>query len=69
MRRRYRSFIGAVVTLIFVLAYALGAMLVTQAGPMREAPPFLQGLVYIVLGLAWILPLMPLVGWMTAPDA
>jgi hypothetical protein len=68
VRRRYRSFIGAVVTLVFVLAYALGAMLVAQAGPMRDAPPLLQGFLYVVLGLAWIFPLMPLVRWMTAPD-
>jgi hypothetical protein len=31
---------------------------------MHEAPAFVQTLLYIVLGLAWVLPLMPLVRWM-----
>lgn len=68
MRRRIRSFIGTVVTLTFVLVYSLGAMLVAQAGLVQEAPALLQGMFYVVLGLAWILPLMPLLGWLLAPD-
>ncbi len=68
MRRKTRSLVGTVATLAFVLVYALGAMLVAQVGLVRDAPPLLRGLCHIVLGLAWILPMMPLVGWMLAPD-
>lgn len=68
MHRRTRSFIGTVVTLAFVLVYALGAMVVAQIEAIRDAPSLVQGLLYVVLGLAWILPMVPLVGWMIAPD-
>jgi hypothetical protein len=27
-----------------------------------------QALAYLVLGVAWILPLMPLIRWMARPD-
>ncbi len=33
-----------------------------------EAPKAVQTLAYLVLGLAWILPLMPLIRWMERPD-
>lgn len=68
MRRRTRSFIGSVATLAFVIVYALGAMLVAQIGAFRDAPALVQGLLYVGLGILWIFPLMPLVGWMVAPD-
>lgn len=68
MRRRIRSFIGTVATLAFLVVYALAAMLVAQIGPVRDAPALLQGLFYVALGIGWIVPLMPLVGWMAAPD-
>jgi len=68
MRRRTRSFIGTVATLAFVVVYALGAMLVAQIAPIRDAPELVQGIIYVMLGIGWILPMMPLVGWMLAPD-
>jgi hypothetical protein len=39
-------------------------MMLAQARPTQEAPVLLQTLIYAVLGLAWILPLMPLIRWM-----
>jgi hypothetical protein len=68
MHRRARSFIGTVAVLAFVVVYALGAMLLAQSGPVRNAPALVQGLAYAALGIGWIFPLMPLVGWMAAPD-
>ena len=68
MRRRARSFIGSAATLAYVVVYALGAMLVAQLGPFRDAAGLVQGLFYIALGIGWIVPLIPLVGWMVAPD-
>ena len=64
MQKRTRKFIGAVAILAFVIVYALVAMMLAQARPTQEAPAILQTLIYAVLGLAWILPLMPLIRWM-----
>jgi hypothetical protein len=64
MGQRSRKFVGAVAMLIFVVVYALIAMMLAQARPTQEAPVLLQTLIYAVLGLAWILPLMPLIRWM-----
>jgi hypothetical protein len=64
MGQRSRKFIGAVAMLVFVIVYALIAMMLAQARPTQEAPVLLQTLIYAVLGLAWILPLMPLIRWM-----
>jgi hypothetical protein len=64
MGQRSRKFVGAVAMLVFVVVYALIAMMLAQARPTQEAPVLLQTLIYAVLGLAWILPLMPLIRWM-----
>lgn len=68
MRRRTRTFIGTVVILAFVVVYALTAMAFAQARPLLEASKLVQGLVYVALGLAWVLPVMPLIRWMERPD-
>ncbi|MBV8850039.1 MAG: DUF2842 domain-containing protein [Methylobacteriaceae bacterium] len=64
MQKRTRKFVGAVAMLVFVVVYALLAMMLAQARPTQDAPVLLQTLIYAVLGLAWILPLMPLIRWM-----
>jgi uncharacterized membrane protein YuzA (DUF378 family) len=64
VQQRTRKFIGAVAMLVFVVVYALVAMVLAQARPTQDAPVLLQTLIYAVLGLAWILPLMPLIRWM-----
>lgn len=68
MRRRTRKFIGTSVMAGFVPAYALMAMGLAQARPLQQAAPFLQLLCYAILGLAWIVPMMPLIRWMEKPD-
>lgn len=68
MRRRTRKFIGASLMMGFVIVYALIAMALAQALPLQQAPAVLQGLIYAMLGMAWILPLMPLIKWMEKPD-
>lgn len=67
MPRRLRKFIGAVAILVFVCAYALAAMAVAQ-GRIQDASKLAQGVFYLIVGLAWILPLMPLLKWMERPD-
>jgi hypothetical protein len=68
MPRRTRKFIGAVVMVGFVLVYALIAMALAQARPIQNASALVQGIFYAALGIAWILPLMPLIKWMEKPD-
>ena len=68
MRRRGRKFIGVVATIVFVVVYALAAMALAQAQFVRGAPDVLQWLYFAGIGLAWVLPMMPLIRWMERPD-
>lgn len=68
MTRRTRKLIGAFVTLGFVVLYALIAMGLAQSRPVQEAGKALQIVLYALLGLGWIVPLMPLIKWMERPD-
>lgn len=68
MTRRNRKLIGAFVIVFYVIVYALVAMALAQAAPVQDASKLVQGLVYASLGLAWIIPLMPLIAWMERPD-
>ncbi len=67
MRQRNRKLIGTVVLLVFVCVYALVAMALAQ-GRITEASKPLQTVAYIALGLAWVLPLLPLIRWMERRD-
>jgi hypothetical protein len=66
MSIRLRKLIGAVALLILVTAWALIAMAVAQFPPI-----FQNGLVafvyYVVVGIGWIFPAMPLIRWMSRP--
>ena len=64
---RTRKLIGTVVMLVFIITYALFAMAVAE-GRITQAPKLVQTLAYIVLGLIWIVPVMPLIRWMAKPD-
>jgi len=68
MRRTFRTFIGTGLIIGFLPVYALVAMALAQVRPLREAPAIVQILCFAVLGLAWILPMMPLIKWMEKPD-
>jgi Na+/H+-dicarboxylate symporter len=67
MNKRLRKLIGAVALVAFIGLYALFAMAVAE-GRVRESSTLIQTIVYIVLGLIWILPVMPLIRWMEKPD-
>lgn len=67
MRRRHRKLIGVFLTLAFVVVYALAAMALAQARFIHDAPGYVQGAYYAVIGMAWILPIMPLIRWMERP--
>jgi len=69
MRTRQRKLVGNIVMVAFVLTYALVAMALAQSRPVQEAHDLLRGLYYVVVGLAWVLPIMPLIKWMEGDSA
>ncbi len=64
MNRRTKKFIGAIAMLAFVIVYALVAMALAQSRPLQEASKLVQGICYAILGMGWILPILPLIKWM-----
>ena len=64
MNTRTRKLVGGLAMLLFVVVYALVAMALADSRPVNEAPELFRTLVYVVLGLAWVLPMMPLIVWM-----
>ncbi|HEY7385898.1 MAG TPA: DUF2842 domain-containing protein [Beijerinckiaceae bacterium] len=68
MPRRTRKLIGTIAILMFVLVYGPVAMALAESRIM-EAPKLIQTIAYVVLGLAWIVPILPLIRWMERPDA
>ena len=67
MRRRHRKLVGTVAILAFVLVYGPLAMALAESR-ILEAPKLVQATAYLLLGLAWIVPLLPLIRWMERPD-
>ena len=63
---RLRKLIGAVLLLILVLAWALTAVALAQS-PAIKANGLLEVVYYVVAGLGWVLPAMPLIRWMSRP--
>jgi uncharacterized membrane protein YuzA (DUF378 family) len=68
MPRRTRKLIGTIAILMFVLVYGPVAMALAESRIM-DAPKLIQTIAYVVLGLAWIVPILPLIRWMERPDA
>ena len=68
MPLRLRKFIGAILLITLVVSWALVAMALAQA-PAIKANGLIEVIYYVVAGLAWALPAMPLVRWMSRPDA
>jgi Protein of unknown function (DUF2842) len=68
MPLRLRKFIGAILLITLVVSWALVAMALAQA-PAIKANGFIEVIYYVVAGLTWVLPAMPLVRWMSRPDA
>jgi hypothetical protein len=64
---RLRKLIGAVVLIVLVVTWALIAMALAQS-PAIKANGLIEVLYYVVAGLGWVLPAMPLIRWMSRPD-
>lgn len=67
MKQRTRKFIGATIIVVYVMLYGPIAMALAESRIM-EAPHAVQVIAYMVLGLIWIVPVMPLIRWMQRPD-
>jgi hypothetical protein len=61
---RLRKFIGAVALFVLVSVWALAAMGVAQVPAIRDNS-ILSVAYYVVAGLGWVLPAMPIVSWMS----
>jgi hypothetical protein len=68
MRIRTRKLIGTLGLLALVTVWALLAMALAQFA-LRAQSGIVVFLFYAVAGLGWALPAMPLVSWMSRPDA
>jgi Protein of unknown function (DUF2842) len=64
---RLRKFIGAVLLFALVIVWALVAMALAQA-PLIHDNELASIAYYVIAGLGWVLPAMPIVSWMSAPS-
>lgn len=69
MRNRTRKLIGTIVMILFVIVYALLAMVLAQSTALKVESGFWRTIIFAVLGLGWTLPMIPLIKWMETPDA
>jgi hypothetical protein len=61
---RLRKFIGAVLLFALVIVWALVAMAMAQTPFIRDNA-IASIAYYVVAGLGWVLPAMPIVSWMS----
>jgi hypothetical protein len=66
MTIRTRKLIGAVLLLLLVAVWALLAMAVAQF-VFSSTNSIVAWIYYVVAGMGWVLPAMPLVRWMSGP--
>jgi hypothetical protein len=67
MTIRTRKLIGTIALLVLVIVWSLLGMTVAQT-PWLAASKLAQAIFYVVAGLGWVLPAMPLISWMSRPD-
>lgn len=67
MNIRTRKLIGTIALLVLVIVWSLLGMAVAQM-PWLAASRLAQVLFYVVAGIGWIIPAMPLIAWMSRPD-
>jgi hypothetical protein len=68
MRIRTRKFLGAIALLVLAFVWSMMGMVVAQF-PVIANSGWLQAVYYVVIGIGWVLPAMPIVSWMLRPDA
>ncbi|MDB5440294.1 MAG: hypothetical protein JWM33_2721 [Caulobacteraceae bacterium] len=63
--KRWRTPVGSLGVLAFLIAYVWAAMILGQRLPDSRA---LRLIYYVGAGLLWIFPLMPVLKWMARDD-
>ena len=67
MSIRTRKLIGTVALLLLVAVWGLLTMALAQS-VLTDINGWVAAIFYVVAGLGWVLPAMPLVAWMVKPD-
>ena len=67
MAIRTRKFIGTVALLTLVIVWGLFAMAMAQS-VLTNINGFVAALYYVIAGLGWVVPAMPLIAWMSRPE-
>jgi hypothetical protein len=67
MPLRLRKLIGAFALLALVVVWALLAMALAQS-ILTSVSGWAAAIYYVVAGMGWILPAMPLIRWMSKAD-
>ena len=67
MTIRTRKFFGTIALLVLVVVWSLLGMTIAQT-PWLANSGLLQAIFYVVAGLGWVLPAMPIISWMSRPD-
>jgi hypothetical protein len=68
MTIRTRKFLGAIALLVLVVVWSLLGMAAAQM-PVIAGSGWWQAIYYVVVGIGWVLPAMPIISWMARPDA
>jgi Protein of unknown function (DUF2842) len=63
---RLRKLIGTIALLTLVIVWALVAMALAQP-VLATGNLFAEAIYYVLAGIGWVLPAMPLVSWMSRP--
>ena len=64
MSLRLRKFIGAIALFVLVIVWALAAMALAQMPAIRDNA-IISVAYYVIAGLGWVLPAMPVIAWMS----
>jgi hypothetical protein len=67
MKIRTRKLLGTIALLLLAAIWSLMGMAVAQT-PWLATSGVLQAVFYVVAGMGWVLPAMPIVSWMSRPD-
>jgi hypothetical protein len=67
MKIRTRKLLGTIALLLLAAVWSLMGMTVAQL-PWLANSGVLQAVFYVVAGMGWVLPAMPIVSWMLRPD-
>ena len=67
MSIRIRKLIGTVALLLLVTGWGLLAMALAQS-VLTSVNGWVAAIYYVVAGLGWVLPAMPLISWMAKPQ-